>query len=124
MILDVTGASPRPAGNPSPQGLEGGHRLFSHVLADALPKPAENPSLRRGEGGRRLDEYAAFYVQEMLKSMRETTFKSGLVDGGHAEEAFQAHLDLAYSNALACKLSFAKAFGKALDRLEGSSVTA
>ena len=101
MIDGITGASPKPVGNPSPRGAEGGHRLFA---AEKL-----------------FDQYSSFFVGQMLQSMRETTFQSGLVDGGRAEEAFQGLLDTQYAEALSHKLSFSKTFGKTLARLESAS---
>lgn len=121
----TTGAPTRPAGNPSPRGTEEGRRRSFHdEMAGVLPKPPGAPSPRTVEEGRqadiaaaRIDEYAAFFVDQMIASMRATTFRSGLMDGGRAEEIFQSHLDGTLSKQIAGSLRFSKAFGKALERL-------
>ncbi len=97
---------------------------FSEKLSGALPKSPGNPSPRAMDEGRRLnqakakiDEYAAFFVHQMMQAMRATIQPSGLVSGGRGEEVFQGQLDLQYSSQMAKSLRFSKAFGPVLERL-------
>ena len=114
--LSILGALPKPAGNPSPRGAEGG-RLFLSELAGALRKPLENP-IRQTQASQKLNEYAAFFVEQMMQSMRQTVMQSGLCDGGRAEKAFQGMMDQKLSVKLADSLKFDRAFGNALKRLD------
>ena len=128
--LSLSGALPRTAGNPSPRGTEGG-RLFQSQLAGALRKHLENPSLQGAEGGSRrlqveqkINEYAGFFVEQMMQAMRRNVIQSGLGDGGRAEQVFQGMMDEKLSKNLAANLRFQKYFGKALERLEKSAPAA
>ena len=122
--LSLSGALPRTAGNPSPRGTEGG-RLFRQQLAGALRKHLENPSLQGAQGGvrhlqveQKINEYAGFFVEQMMQSMRKNVMESGLADGGRAEQVFQGMLDQGISEKLAAGFRFQKSFGKALQRVD------
>ena len=136
----MNGVSPRLMGNPSPHETEGGRPLPSPAAGDfarsfkaAFPEPVGAPSLHGAEGGRsltprqaaeqKIDEYATYFVNQMVRSMRATVQKSGLVDGGHAEETFQGELDLRMSADLAKSLKFHRFFAQSLDRLERKDAT-
>ncbi len=128
MIPEICGASPRPEGNPSLPGTKGGYRFqsagsFSEKLSGALPKSLGNPSPQTMDEGRRLtqakakiDEYAAFFVQQMMQAMRATIQPSGLVARGRGEEIFQGELDNLFSAQMAKSFRFSKAFGPSLER--------
>lgn len=55
--------------------------------------PEEDQKLR--ESAR---EFEAIFIQQMLKRMRSTVQKSGLISGGRAEEIFQEMLDEKYAD--------------------------
>ncbi|MFA5479418.1 MAG: rod-binding protein [Candidatus Muiribacteriota bacterium] len=42
-------------------------------------------------------EFESIFVNEMMKAMRKTINKTGLVDGGQAENIFQSMLDEEYA---------------------------
>ena len=97
---------------------------FSEKLSGALPKSLGNPSPQETDRGRplaqakeKLDEYAAFFVHQMMQAMRATIHPSGLVSGGRGEQVFQGELDLQFSSQMAKSLRFSKAFGPVLERL-------
>ena len=97
---------------------------FSEKLSGALPKSLGNPSPQVMDEGRRLiqakaklDEYASFFVHQMMQAMRATIQPSGLVSRGRGEQVFQGELDLQFSSQMATSLRFGKAFGPALERL-------
>lgn len=127
MTSPAAGVSLRSGANPSPLGFEGVRRRpgdFQAVLAGALPKGPEIPSPQARYGGSRtqqakdmLDEYAAFFVDQMIQSMRSNIFQSGLAGGGRGEQVWQAQLDQSLSRKLAQSFRFHKRFGGALQRL-------
>jgi flagellar protein FlgJ len=45
-------------------------------------------------------EFEAMFMEQMLKSMRSSVQKSGLIDGGNAEEIYTSMLDSEYSKAM------------------------
>lgn len=47
------------------------------------------------------EDFEAIFLQLMLKSMRETVPKSGLVDGGNGEDVFRSMLDSEYAQNMA-----------------------
>jgi flagellar protein FlgJ len=49
------------------------------------------------------NQFEAIFYQQMLKAMRSTIEKSGLIDGGRAEEIFQDMLDGKYSETMSKK---------------------
>ena len=51
-------------------------------------------------------EFESIFAKMMLKEMRKTVEKSGLVDGGWAEDIFQDMLDDEYSKTMAKTASF------------------
>lgn len=67
----------------------------------------------------KIDEYASFFVHQMMQAMRATIQPGGLVPRGRGEQAFQGELDLQFSSQMAKSLRFSKAFGPALERLGG-----
>ena len=46
-------------------------------------------------------DFEAIFLQIVLKSMRDSVQKSGLVDGGNGEEIFKSMLDSEYSKSMA-----------------------
>ena len=128
----MIGASPKAEENPSLRGPAGGRRpshpshfeaLLKEQISGASPKPAGNPSLRGAEGGRQsilekqVNEYAGFFVDQMMQAMRQTTLQRGLLSGSRGEEVFQGWMDRHFSEDLAKSLKFCKAFGKTLEHL-------
>ncbi|MBL8967147.1 MAG: rod-binding protein, partial [Spirochaetaceae bacterium] len=51
-------------------------------------------------------EFESIFAKMMLKEMRNTVEKSGLVDGGWAENIFQDMLDDEYSKSMAKTANF------------------
>ncbi|ACB86379.1 rod-binding protein [Natranaerobius thermophilus] len=46
-------------------------------------------------------KFEGMFIQEMMKSMRETIPESDLIDGGFAEDVFESKLDQHYSEKMA-----------------------
>lgn len=46
-------------------------------------------------------EFEAIFLETMLKSMRDSIQKSGLIDGGNAEQMYQSMLDSEYAKQMA-----------------------
>tara|TARA_B100000902_G_C27115659_1_gene815927 strand:+ start:402 stop:794 length:393 start_codon:yes stop_codon:yes gene_type:complete len=51
------------------------------------------------------EEFESLFLEIMLKSMRDSVEKSGLVDGGNAENIFQGMLDKEYSKKMSSQRS-------------------
>ncbi|PKK91825.1 MAG: hypothetical protein CVV64_03795 [Candidatus Wallbacteria bacterium HGW-Wallbacteria-1] len=66
-----------------------------------LPSGSENTRLR--EVSR---EFESIFVNQMLKAMRKTVMKTGMMDGGTGEEVFTEMLDTEYSKSLAASGGF------------------
>jgi Rod binding domain-containing protein len=49
------------------------------------------------------EEFEAIFVGLMLKSMRDSVQKSGLLDGGNGEDIFRGMLDVEYSKSMAAE---------------------
>jgi Rod binding domain-containing protein len=45
-------------------------------------------------------EFESVFMEQMLKSMRQSVQKGGLIDGGNAEEIYQSMLDGEYSKSM------------------------
>ena len=59
------------------------------------------PAARDAAAARKVaKEFESLFVGMMLKSMRETTGKDKLTDGGHGEEVYRSLLDQEYAKAL------------------------
>lgn len=46
-------------------------------------------------------DFESIFVNQLMKSMRKTVNKTGLIDGGRGEEIFQSMLDEEYSKEIA-----------------------
>jgi flagellar protein FlgJ len=61
-------------------------------------KPTATPSVNKSDDAALKEacrDFEAIFLQQMLKSMRQTVPKNGLMDGGMAEEIFE---DMLYEN--------------------------
>jgi Rod binding domain-containing protein len=77
----------------------------------------EGRRLMKAKAEEKIDEYASFFVNQMMRAMRATVQPGGLVSRGRGEQLFQGELDLQFSSQMAKSLRFGKAFGPALERL-------
>ena len=68
----------------------------NRTLAKAKEKSVEERKI-----GKLAEEFESIFVNMMFKTMRKTVQKSGMVDGGHAEEIFNSMLDSEYAKSLA-----------------------
>jgi Rod binding domain-containing protein len=48
-------------------------------------------------------EFEAIFLETMLKTMRESIQKGGLIDGGNAEQMYQSMLDSEYAKQMAAQ---------------------
>jgi flagellar protein FlgJ len=48
-------------------------------------------------------EFEAIFLETMLKTMRESVQKGGLIDGGNAEQMYQSMLDSEYAKQMAAQ---------------------
>ncbi|HSV57216.1 MAG TPA: rod-binding protein [Magnetospirillaceae bacterium] len=70
-------------------------------------RPAPNrPIDRQSDLYRQCQEFESIFVNMMLKEMRKTVDKSGLLDGGMAEEIFQDMLYAEHARSMARAASF------------------
>jgi Rod binding domain-containing protein len=74
-------------------------------LAGAQPSPVDN-----GPGKKELakiresaQEFEAIFLETMLKSMRDSVQKSGLIDGGNAEKMYESMLDSEYAKQMSAQ---------------------
>ena len=65
-------------------------RSYSPVRTPKAPAKADDAALKEA-----CREFEAIFIEQMLKSMRKTVNKSGLMDGGMAEGIFE---DMLYEN--------------------------
>jgi len=49
------------------------------------------------------EEFESIFTEIMLKSMRDSVDKSGLIDGGNGEDVFKGMLDSEYSKSMAAQ---------------------
>lgn len=50
-------------------------------------------------------EFESMFIEQMLKGMRSSVQKSGLIDGGNAEEIYTSMLDSEYAKSMAAQRS-------------------
>jgi flagellar protein FlgJ len=89
--------------------------------AEYMPSPADRAVERAAETARRLGpgavdkgsplykvclEFEAIFIKQMLNSMRKTVEKSGLLDGGLAEDFFEDMLYDEYAKKMATTANF------------------
>jgi Rod binding domain-containing protein len=67
------------------------------------PKLPDLPSDQAEKLRQSAEEFEAIFVGLMLKSMRDSVQKSGLLDGGNGEDIFRGMLDAEYSKAMAAE---------------------
>ena len=74
-------------------------------LAGVQPSPVDN-----GPGKKELakiresaQEFEAIFLETMLKSMRDSVQKSGLIDGGNAEKMYESMLDSEYAKQMSAQ---------------------
>jgi flagellar protein FlgJ len=65
--------------------------------SDELP-PEQAKKLKQAA-----EEFEAIFVNLMLKSMRDSVQKSGLLDGGNGEDIFRGMLDQEYAKSMAAE---------------------
>jgi peptidoglycan hydrolase FlgJ len=65
-------------------------RTYTPGKTPSLPNKNDDAALREATR-----EFEAIFIEQMLKSMRQTVEKSGLMDGGMAEDIFE---DMLYEN--------------------------
>lgn len=65
-------------------------RTLTPVKTPSLSNKSDDAALRAAT-----QEFEAIFIEQMLKSMRQTVEKSGLMDGGMAEDIFE---DMLYEN--------------------------
>lgn len=69
----------------------------AHGIAGAkLPSRKELAKIRQSA-----QEFEAIFIETMLKTMRDSVQKSGLIDGGNAEQMYQSMLDSEYAKQMA-----------------------
>lgn len=65
------------------------------------PKVDANPGMDEAEIRKVAQDFESLFLEIVLKSMRGTVSKSGLVDGGNGEEIFRSMLDGEYAKSMA-----------------------
>jgi flagellar protein FlgJ len=70
------------------------NKALAELRASADPKQA-------GEIQKVAEEFESLFLNIVLKSMRDTVQKSGLIDGGNAENIYQSMLDDEYAKTMA-----------------------
>lgn len=66
------------------------------------PVDAKNAKSQR-EIAKVAEDFEALFLDIVLKSMRDSVHKTGLLDGGHAEEIYGSLLDHEYAQAMASR---------------------
>lgn len=74
---------------------------FGEVSAIARPQGPAGPREGQKELRRAAAEFESLFINQMLKSMRETVAKSELFHGGNAEEIYTSMLDTELSKSMA-----------------------
>jgi len=74
-------------------------------LAGAQPSPVDNwPGKKELAKIREsAQEFEAIFLETMLKSMRDSVQKSGLIDGGNAEKMYESMLDSEYAKQMSAQ---------------------
>jgi flagellar protein FlgJ len=75
--------------------VDGGAQLAATQKSGRMPAAGEAAAAKKVA-----KDFEALFVGMMLKSMRETTGKDKLTDGGHGEEMYHSLLDQEYAKAL------------------------
>jgi Rod binding domain-containing protein len=79
------------------------------IFQTEAQKASQDAVLRKGEGEANgpedirkvAEEFESLFLGLVLKSMRDTVMKSGLVDGGNAEDIYRSMLDTEYAKIMA-----------------------
>lgn len=89
-------------------------------LVNALERKAVSADARE-ELRKSARDFESIFVNMMLKSMRESVQKSGLLDGGNAEEIYKGMLDQEYSKLMTetGRLGLAETIERQLSRAAG-----
>jgi Rod binding domain-containing protein len=66
-------------------------------------KPQGDDARTRAQLRKSAEDFEAIFLEIVLKSMRESVQKSGLVDGGNAEDIYRSMLDGEYAKTLAAQ---------------------
>ena len=66
----------------------------SNLGANQVKKPTRHDLAKIKESSQ---EFEAIFLESMLKSMRDSVQKSGLIDGGNAEKMYESMLDSEYA---------------------------
>jgi flagellar protein FlgJ len=73
----------------------------TNLMETAIAKTDRSPAAREAVAAKKVaKEFETMFVGMMLKSMRETTGKDKLTNGGHGEEIYRSLLDQEYAKAL------------------------
>ena len=74
------------------------------VLQQSGPvRPSGDDARTRVQLRKSAEDFEAIFLEIVLKSMRESVQKSGLVDGGNAEDIYRSMLDSEYAKTLAAQ---------------------
>lgn len=132
----ISGKSGATEANGSKTAQSFGEALSSAAMSGSGPDPSGRASETSGApsaapAGRAVDsdgklrelskEFEAIFVNQMIKAMRKTIMKTGLITGGTGEEIFTEMLDMEYSKALSDNSSLGLAT-KIYEQLSGKPV--
>lgn len=75
--------------------LDNNDKKISNIISE-LKKDPDNEA-KKDELKKACKEFESIFIFQLIKSMRKTVEKNGLIDGGKGEEIFQSMLDQRYA---------------------------